>query len=587
MILQELVNYYNRKVEDEDFPKPGFFYQKIRFEILIDKNGKLVDILDLANEKGVTSYRLSPTVPDRSSDAKTVAGFLVDKAEYIFGNNKALNKPGYAESFLKLVTDALTETKVENLNTVVLFLKNINKLSLTKEQKEIINTPQGPYFTFRIEKTRNFVYEEKKIIKWIECKYSKILSLDDKDKFIVGQCLISGQEDVKIARKHNQIKSGWLGDKNASIVNFNDDAYTSYNKDQSYNAPISVESELKYSTVLKYLLYPGSKYKIRLGDFVLLYWSDKKSQIEDSFNSLFTDDETSTLQSESQDLEKIKSSYKAPFTGKMHKDDMNKKFFILGLSPNAARISIRFWQVSTVKDILNNINLYFNDLEMETTPYETNPIIPIRKILTSTAFKSEMDRVNPNIQNQLILAIINGTEFPVLLLSSILNRIKAERSPNYVRVSTIKAILNRKGRSQNFKNYPEVKISMDESNTNIAYRLGRLFAVMEMLQNRAIKVNSIKDSYYTSASTRPATVFPKLFSLSNHHASKLGSNGIFFEKLKGEILEPIQASIPKTFNLEEQGLFAIGYYQQKNDLYRKKVTNEPIEGEEQNESENN
>jgi len=121
---------------------------------------------------------------------------------------------------------------------------------------------------------------------------------------------------------------------------------------------------------------------------------------------------------------------------------------------------------------------------------------------------------------------------------------------------------------------------MDESNIDIAYRLGRLFAVMEKMQQNAINSDStIKDRYYTSASTRPASVFPVLFSLSNHHASKLGNKSIYLEKLKGEILEPLNGSIPKTFSLEEQGLFALGYYQQKQELFKKKEVNPEKEGE--------
>jgi CRISPR-associated protein Csd1 len=583
MILQELVKYYDRKSSEDDFPRPGFFYQKIRFEIIIDKKGSLIDIIDLVDEDGNTSYRLSPIVPDRSRDAESVSGFLIDKAEYIFGSNKILNKPKYAETFLRMTETAQSVINSSEIAAVVAFLKNVKKINFSKELKEKILTKQGPYFTFRIDGTRNYIYEEPSIMKWIETEYSNILSRDSKDQNVEAQCLISGVENSKIARIHQQIKSGWLGDKNASIINFNDDAYTSYNKDQSYNAPVSIESESKYSNALKYLIYPGSQYKIRLGDLVILFWSSEKSNIEDSFLSLFTDDNTASKNIEMQDAESLKSSYRAPFSGKQNKNDANKKFYILGLSANASRISIRFWQENRIKDILENINSYFNDLELEVTRYEKNPNISIKQILTSTAFQSKMDRVNPALHSKLVLAIINGSGFPRLLLSGILNRIKAERNPNFVRISVIKAILNRKGRNENFKNYPEVKISMDENNQNIAYRLGRLFAVMEMLQKQAINVTTIKDSYYTSASTRPATVFPKLFALSNHHSSKLGPSGIFFEKLKGEILEPVSASIPRTFNLEEQGLFAVGYYQQKNDLYKKKEVNEPNDGEETNE----
>lgn len=262
-----------------------------------------------------------------------------------------------------------------------------------------------------------------------------------------------------------------------------------------------------------------------IGNTTMMFWSESKNELEDEFLFLLkpSDEDPkkdSKREQEARSNQTIKEHFVSPFTGKLqYLLNDGTKFFILGLAPNAARISIRFWYPSTVGEISKNINQHFTDLKLEIPNIESG-FISLNRILSSTAIQGKIENVNPSLSGKLVTSIISGSEYPRTLLSSILTRLKADKEISFVRVSVLKAILNRKGRFEKFKNYKELTTSMDEENINVAYRLGRLFAVMERLQERANPgINAtIRDRYFSSASSRPATVFPVLFNLSMHHA---------------------------------------------------------------------
>jgi CRISPR-associated protein Csd1 len=606
MILQELVKYYERKLEEGDMPEPGFFKQKIRFEIIIDEKGKFIDLVDLSGgKKDNIPFKFAPVIPDRSGkNSFNQSGFLIDKADYILGFSKDVNKPNHSKTFISHLSRAYNETKSNSLNAAYTFVNSLTNFALPEKLKPIVNTPQNPLLTFRIKGSYQYIFEEDLVRKWVnenwknedesDLEEDEDLNLGLQDELekssFLGQCLISGDTNVQIARKHQKLKMGWVDEKkNTSIVNFNRDAFCSYGKLQSRNATVSVDSEYKYSTALKTLVFPESKQRIKFSkNLIMIFWSERKNELEDEFAFLLKpaeDEETKSKEKQkgknAEDNKVIKEHFQSPFTGKNarlnHLLNDNTKFFILGLAPNAARISIRFWYSSTVGEISRNIEQHFQDLKME-IPNNDSGFISLNRILRSTALQAKLDNVNPLLAGKLITSIISGSEYPRMLLSALLIRIKAEQKINFERASLIKAILNRKGRlDEIFRNefkFKEFKTIMDESNTNVAYRLGRLFAVMEKLQQNAIGGNkTIKDGYFASASTRPASVFARLFTLSNHHASKLGNKSIWYEKMKGEIIAPLEGNIPKTFKLEEQGMFAIGYYQQREELFKKKGEN--------------
>jgi CRISPR-associated protein Csd1 len=567
MILQELVKYYERKLEEGDISVEGFEKKEIPYLIEIDKDGKFIRfIATWQDEKKKRANKY--TIPKGVVRARGInANLLWDNAEYVFG----IEGKEKQKDFIRKIQDLKELSKDKSLESVITFLSNYKLSDLKKDEywKEIEETK--PNLTFKLKGQNDIICANEKIVKAIS------RSISDESDSEKGVCLITGEEAV-IERLHTKISG--VANANtvgANIVSFNLSAFESYGKEQGANAPTSKYANFAYGTSINTLLSKDSHQKILIGDATTIFWSEKKNELEDEFAYLLkpTEDEQKAKEDkkskESKDNQSIKEHFVSPFTGKLkHLLNDNTKFFILGLAPNAARISIRFWYPSTVGEISKNIEQHFQDLKLE-IPSNDSGFISLNRILRSTALQSKLDNINPLLAGKLITSIISGSEYPRTLLSSLINRMKAEQSISFVRASILKAILNRKGRNEKFKNYKELKETMDESSTSIAYRLGRLFAVMEKMQQNAINSDStIKDRYYTSASTRPASVFPVLFSLSNHHASKLGNKSIYLEKLKGEILEPLKGSIPKTFSLENQGLFALGYYQQKQELFKKK-----------------
>ena len=279
-------------------------------------------------------------------------------------------------------------------------------------------------------------------------------------------------------------------------------------------------------------------------------------------------------------------------------DDDGTRFYVLGLAPNAARISVRFWHVATVGELAANIRQHFNDLAIVHESYE-KPYLPLRRLLNSTAPATskhpfgDPDRIAPNLAGDLMKSILAGTPYPQTLLQAALRRIRAEQARKdktgkplanvtYERAGLIKAFLNRQIRYSNLHNEQVLNMSLDENNTNIGYRLGRLFAALEIIQQDAgggqKKINStIRDRYYGAASSTPLAVFPTLLRLSQHHQTSLRKEkpGLFVErdKLLGRIMDDGingQIGFPPVLSLENQGRFAIGYYQQRQAFFPNK-----------------
>lgn len=168
-------------------------------------------------------------------------------------------------------------------------------------------------------------------------------------------------------------------------------------------------------------------------------------------------------------------------------------------------------------------------------------------------------------------AILAGTPYPQTLLAAAIRRCRAERDIPYPRAALIKAFLTRSARlSQHLEK--EVGMTLDTDNTNIGYRLGRLFSTLEKIQEEASPgLNAtIRDRFYGSASGTPVTAFPHLMKLKNHHLAKLDNRGraVNLEKLICEIMAGI-TDFPTHLSLQDQGRFAIGYYHQRQAFFTK------------------
>jgi CRISPR-associated protein Csd1 len=361
----------------------------------------------------------------------------------------------------------------------------------------------------------------------------------------------------------------------AGIVTFNKDktSFTSYGKEQNLNAPVGMSAAFAYATALNHLLRAGSRQKIQIGDATTVFWAQRESPIEGFFGMILDPRDTT-----SDDME-LAVFLEAVREGKLpHDIDGALQFYVLGLSPNGPRLSVRLWYVSTVKDISQKLGQHFRDLSMVTS-HESDPEYPgMRRLLRETSNQKLKDGPPPLLGGAVMQSILNGTPYPQSLLSAVIGRIRAEQANkdktgrpvqnvNYIRAAIIKAVISRKNRILNKGS--EIPMALDKENKSVAYLLGRLFAVMEKAQLGAIPgANAtIKDRFYGSASATPRVVFPRLLRGAQHNISK-DPYGRIRDKEIEEIVGDVK-EFPAHLNLDQQGMFAIGYYQQRQDFYKK------------------
>ena len=574
MIFPSLIEYYNRLFEKGDVPPFGFSREDVGFSITITKEGKLVgDPEDLRTKIQTNTYEFmtsivpySNRVNVRSSGAANVSNFMVDKADYVFGMSRTSQKKVHHESFKALIADVCSKSDDAGILAVKAFLKNWKpeKFLNLPYWKEISGI-HGKWVAFRLEGERRFIHERPAVKKcWSE--YIK------KEKYKEGSSFVDGAI-LPLQPQYAQFKFG----SGASLVSFNETAYESYGKKRGDNAPISVDAEFKSSTALKYL-FRSKTQRLKIGDATTTFWTDRESPIESFMGQVLNP------QGDAADNIAIQKFLEAARKGKKPQDlyyDGDVKFYILGLSLNKARLAVRFWHVCSVDQLKDRIGQHFNDLETERYSDKNIQFPGIWNLLKETA--RETKNISPLLGGALMRSILEGVHYPQNLFNGVMNQIRADQSKtnkqtgksipnvNYLRASILKAVLKR-----NFK--MEVPMSLDKEKKDIAYLLGRLFAVLEKAQQDAIPgANStIKDRFYGAASATPASVFPRLLKLAHHHVEK-AEYGYISDRRIAEIMDHIE-SFPAHMNMKQQGLFAIAYYQQRNNLYKKK---EPkTEGEE-------
>ncbi|MBS0617294.1 MAG: type I-C CRISPR-associated protein Cas8c/Csd1 [Spirochaetes bacterium] len=584
MILQELYRYYERKKNEGDIAPPGYEYKEIPYIIVIDKDGSFVRFESTIYEeekKKRARMLLVPAAVKRSSGVE--ANLLWDNLGYILGiadgekQTDAGRLKEQKKSFYAKIKQCSDETGDNNLNVVLAFAKVPRKeLQADALWKEIIARKTGANLTFQIKGQRDLICAGKKIEKYL----SKNLTTGGND-VEQQKCLVTGDE-TEIEKLHPAIK-GVLGAQTtgANIVSFNQTSFISFGKTQSFNAPVGKYAAFAYTTSLNTMLAKDSNQKLTIGDTSVVFWAEKKTDLENNFGSFFSFQEDTKKDEENAEesmaVASIRRLLESAQNGKQGSPEKDTLFYVLGLAPNASRIAIRFWHQETVSEIENNLRQYFIDLQI-VHPASENDVLPLWLLLKSTAVLGKNENIHPLMASGLFEAILTNGVFPRIVLTAIIGRIRAEpeasRKFEYCRAALLKAYINRVVRSKQYSTQL-LEEKMDEKNTNSAYRLGRLFAVLENLQGKAIgnPNASIRDRYYASASSRPATVFPMLLNMTNHHISKLKEGGgIWGDKLIQDILSvfPAERPFPKVMAMEEQGLFAVGYYQQKQWLYTKK-----------------
>lgn len=588
MILQALHQLYDRLEKDEsyDLAQPGFSPQKVSFKVVLNRDGTLHEIQDarVKDEKG-------KLVPDRSrvpGDAKpSGAGinpcFLWDNQTYLLGMQPEGKAEGFGrkrfEAFRDRHLKAEREIDHPAFSAVCRFLETWKTESMGEHP---ILDEVGPGFgVFQLIDDKPYVHKDEAIRAWWrENQENQPKAASD----IEAQCLLTG-EVTAIARLHPKIK-GVRGAQSvgASIVSFNDRAYESYGKSQSYNSPVGENAAFRYGTALNALLSgPRSgKHRMQIGDTTCVFWTDQPTVLEDVWADVSAAG-SGLIDDEAQDEEirkKVSIFLDALRKGRdadvnLADDPKQTKFYILGLAPNAARLSIRFFYQSNVHELLKHLREHkeafgiVRQFEKPVGKRRADPEFPAWwEFLRETA--RDGDDPPPLLGGALMRSILEGSAYPESLLSAVVRRVHMERRVNYLRAAAIKAVLVR-----NRNHRQPIQIMLDRDNKEPAYRLGRLFAVLEKIQEEGHREQTgvrqldktIRDTYFSAACATPAAVFPRLEVLSIHHQRHLNpGRKTQFDKLISDIKWE-QTGTARTHNLKEQGLFILGYYHQRKDLF--------------------
>lgn len=611
MILQALTSLYEALAQKGEVPKEGWSREKISFALGIDENGDLLRITPLfkpgdmpkVKKKEEPQEMTVPAAVKRTSGA--AANFLWDNSSYILGvslkkgendakREKRRNKDIKCfEACRELHHSMLDGMEYPAAKAVLNFLdkwepqKAEENNLVAQYAKEILS---GANMVFRFN--GGYVHDDPQLA-------SVWQKANAKQKDNIGQCLVTGALD-EIQKTHPTIENvQGANPAGAALVSFNESAFCSYKKEQNQNAPVGKYAAFAYTTALNHLLADKSNVH-RIGDASVVCWAENADkQYEDFAAEVFFGDNVD--KSDEQRLSALRTSLKLLADGLPCKEmdlDPDRKFYILGLSPNNGRIAVRFFYCDSFGKIAGNIYKHHERLEIVRPSYDKFPILPLWKLLSATnrtikkkndngtnaerSDSEDSDKSKDKTQNSAMAgavarAVFSGGRYPASLLECTFLRIKAERSITRERAAIIKAYYLR---NPNEKCPKEVlTVSLNENSKNIPYTLGRLFSVYEEIQKEANLRNpgnpgintTIKDRYFGSAAAMPATVFPILSNLAQKHLRKLSDEKrVCLDKKVMTLKSVLGEQYPAHMSLPEQGSFDLGYYHQTQARYAKK-----------------
>lgn len=568
MILKALYDYYQRK--SEELPPFGTIFQQIHFILVIDKDGNFLRFEDRRLNKNEASQFLVKRTGQRTSGI--VAKHFYDNISYVLGssikkgkknseNNKAFRS--LVEEIYKKLPENVAVKAVWNFyKRIDNNLKNIQRDPLWVD---IIQNTQleNFFFSFLLEGDTKIIASQSSII---QCDIGNIAT-DDKEQV----CLITGKRCFPVM---TTFLSPLAGGKTKLVSFQKDSGYDSYGKEQGANAPISVEAEFAYSTALNHLLAKDSKNKFSIGEQTYIFWGSSSSNgCKETEESFFTMSNLNNIEEDPNTrIRQVRKVFTGIYSGSI-KTDLDDRFYIAGLAPGKARIAVIYWAELPLKDFAHTILRHFEDMEIVDARKEKKPYMALKSILATVTLGGKLKDVTKNLPNAVIKSIFQGLPYPDTLYHSCLRRIRAElpkrkldKPPiTITRAAILKAYLNRKNTNQK-----PIQIMLDKENTNQGYLCGRLFAVIDKLQNDANHIHSIRERYMNAASSTPATVFATILNLSAIHANNLNNEGsrIFYDKLKQEIISKINADgFPSHLDLQDQGRFFVGYYQQMQSFF--------------------
>lgn len=576
MIVQSLTQYYDAMLKRGAISAPGWGPASISYAICLDLDGNVQRLVNTTCETVVGKKTVLrpqtmtlPAAVKRSSGI--AANFLWDNSIYILGagkddgdKKKAQRNIKCFEAAAQLHHDILDGVDSPAARAILKFFdkwKPEDAPNAEALQDIFDDVTKGANITFRVD--GEFAYEDEQIrAAWQHCQESG-------GDYAKMQCLVTGRED-EIPNVHPAIKGVRDAQSSgAALVSFNAPAFCSYGHEQNMNAPIGKYAAFAYTTALNHLLADKNNVQY-IGDMTVVCWAEDADERYQTMgiSALFGDAEA-----HGQTADAVRAVLKNMARG-LPSDDLepSHKFYVLGLAPNAARVSVRFFMQGTFGAFMKNINDHYERLEIVRPGWADDGLLTPWEMLRATVNMKSRDKAPSAVMSGAVMrAILEGGRYPASLLEGVMLRIRAESDVTWQRAAILKAYYLKNEHADCPKEV--LTVGLNEASTNPAYTLGRLFAIYEAVQQDANPgINStIKDKYFNSASAMPASIFPILGNLYQKHLRKLGDGSrIYYDKQVAALKCILGESYPQRMTLAQQGAFDLGYYHQTQKRYEKR-----------------
>jgi CRISPR-associated protein Csd1 len=586
MILQELVRYTDRQrnLPSSGMPLSGWIRRPVDYCLVLEHDGRCVQIeqkFEVVKGRRIGQSWLLPSIGKQAlkhTNSGKDANLLWDNASFALGHGARGSMK--LAGFVSTIEEWFGDCNEPGVSAVLAFTKGL--LAAPQQVEALLHKfrlvedfdVRDPVLCFRLVEDGPMPIHERETVRELIAAHASI----SRDALRRGRCLITGAGNVPLVDNETVIKGVWRSQTSgANLVSFNAASFVSYGKQgrQAESAPISAEASAAYTGGLNHLL-GSERNRVQVGDASAVFWADGPAPLLDGEFNL-ADFLGEPRDQPDRGVQAVQALYRALASGQLPVGERETRFFVLGLAPNAARISVRFWISATVAELAPRIRQHFDDLRV-VPRYDSDPPVPsLFRLLTGLALQGKVDNVPPRLAGEWMRAMLEGQPYPALLLNAAVIRCKAEREVSYLRAAVLKAWLNRDTRRrqpQLSADHAEFKEELDMDQADAAYRLGRVFAVLERIQQRAQPgINAtIRDRYFGAASTTPVAVFTTLLRLKNAHLKKLGDGEVaYFERLLGSIFgtleAPALAEFPRQLNLPDQGRFALGYYHQRQSFF--------------------
>ncbi len=607
MILQSLVSYYDAVADKGEIAAEGWSAAKVSLAMEISGQGEILGFVSMMQlpEGGKKEIARTMKVPEQVKRTSGIMGnFLCDNAQYILGmstkksDDPERQKKQAEQCFLeskRLHHEILDGVQSEPAQAVLRFFDSWNPkeayehpLITDKTVMDLMMKGGNTVFLYQ----GRFLHEFPEIRRAWEAYREKAGQNEMK-----ARCLVTGQI-APIAVVHPPIKSVMGAQSSgAALVSYNAPAFCSYDHEQGMNAPVSRTAAFKYGTALNFLTARKENVQ-RIADTTVVFWSQSANHEEED---LFGDCVDSQDYLTDMDLKNVVSQVAKGKKVNFREENLDPDdgFCVLGLAPNAGRISVRLFLQGTFGSMLGNLEKHYDRLDIVKPPFKGNMSLGIWFLLNETANQNSKNKMPPSpMAGAVLTSVLTDQRYPDALFQDIIIRIRAERYINWRKAAIIKAWLLKNG---NVRVKEAATVELNEQSSYLPYVLGREFAVLERIQQESVRTQGeptpaadgkdkkggatppkspIRDRYFTSASTTPAAIFPVIMHLSQHHQKKLSDSArVWYDKLLTELQSRIHEELPRHLTLQEQGAFYLGYYHQKQAFFAKKETKEEAENE--------